>query len=258
MNTRLARQTLRAYRPSGEDAEERQVRAAVKFASRHPALEAEFQNQLAFDRAVAARLEAAPLAAETTAALAAAATRLEARRGRRSALRDPALLCAAVAFLCVVGLLTWMFFGQTGSYADMQEVAELVTEADKAGPDRFAELETPAGSLADWFVMQNFDGFLVPDELATAPIVGVRLFKYEGVPVAAAAVAEPRALLYVFEGHSLGLSLPGDRWQIGAYGADGQRAFAARQVGNMIVVLALKGGGEVELKNALAKLPSAR
>lgn len=258
MNPRLARQILQTYRPSGEDDDERDVRTAIRVAAKHPAVEAEFQNQLAFDRAVALQLEAEPLPAAAATALGEAAGRLEARRPRRLSFRDPAMLSAAVAFLCVVGLLTWIFLGQMGSFAGMQEVAEMVTEADAAGPERFTELETPAGALADWFVMQNFDGFVLPSELENAPVVGVRLFKYEGIPIAAAAIVNPRAILYVFEAQPLGLSLPADRWRIGSFGAKGDRAFAARQVGGMAVVLALRGGGATELKDALARLPEAR
>ena len=55
MNARQARNVLRAYRPSGEDDHERDVREAVKFAAKHPALESDFHNQLAFDRALAIR-----------------------------------------------------------------------------------------------------------------------------------------------------------------------------------------------------------
>ncbi len=257
MTLKTARQVLRAYRPSGEDDEERDVRAALKVAGRHPVLEAEFQNQLAFDRAIAAKLEANPVAPETAADLAEAAQRLEARRRRRLSFRDPAMLAVGLAFLFLIGVVGWVFVGQGSSFAGMQEVAEMVEQGGRVGPDRFTELETPAGTLADWFVMQNFDGFAVPPGFEAAPVVGVRQFKFEEIPVAVAAVARPRAMFYVFEAQPLGLTIPADRWRFGAYGPKGRNAFAVRQLGPMAFVVALRDGDEAELKTYLARWPDA-
>ncbi|MDD5200554.1 MAG: hypothetical protein PHC88_12225 [Terrimicrobiaceae bacterium] len=252
MNVRLARDILRAYRPGGGDDQERDVRAAVKFAAQHPALDAEFRNQHAFDVALSARLDEAPLPGDLAVSLEERARRIEARRGRRFALRDPAMIAVGLAFLFLIGLLTWIFLGQMGSFAGMQETAEMVTTGDAASPGQFTEIDTKAGALADWFVMQDFEGFAVPPGLASAPVVGVRQFNFEDVPVAVAAVARPRAFFYVFEAQPLGLSLPENRWRFAAYGAGRKRAFAARQIGNMAFLVVLRDGGEAELKKYLA------
>jgi hypothetical protein len=253
MNARQARNVLRAYRPSGEDDHERDVREAVRIAGRTPALELDFHNQLAFDRALAARLEETPLPPDLAAALAEPALRLESKRTRRFTLRDPAMLAVGLAFLFLVGLLAWIFVGH-GSFAGMDEVADLVSKADGAGPEQFSEFDAKAGTLDDWFVMKDFDGFVVPPGMESAPVVGVRLFKFEDTPVAAAAIAQPRALLYVLDGTSLGISLPEGRWNVSTYGG-GKRAFAARQIGNMICILTLRAGGKPELEKYLATLP---
>ena len=253
MNARQARNVLRAYRPSGEDDHERDVRDAVKYAAKHPAIEADFHNQLAFDRALAVRLEETPLPPDLVAALADPALRLEAKRGtRRFTLRDPAMLAVGLAFLFLVGLLAWIFVGH-GSFAGMDEVADLVSKADGAGPEQFSELQARADTLGDWFVMKDFDGFVVPPGMEPAPVIGVRLFKFEDTPVAVAAIAQPRALLYVLDGGSLGISLPDGKWNISTYNA-GKRAFAARQIGNMICILTLRTGAKAELEKYLATL----
>lgn len=253
MNARQARNVLRAYRPSGEDDHERDVREAVKFAAKHPALESDFHNQLAFDRALAIRLEETPLPADLVAALEEPARRLEAKRGaRRFTFRDPAMLAVGLAFLFLVGLLAWIFLGH-GSFAGMDEVADMVTKADGAGPDQFSEIETTAGTLGDWFVMKDFDGFIVPPGMEKAPVIGVRLFNFEDTPIAAAAIARPAALFYVLDGTTLGISLPEGRWHVTSY-AGGKRAFAARQIGNMICVLTLRNGARAELEKYLDSL----
>lgn len=258
ISLKLARQVLRTYRPSGEEDDERDVRAALKYAARNAALGTEFQNQLAFDRAVAAKLESLPLAPEAAEVLAEVARRLESRRPRRFSFRDPAMLAAGLAFLILVGVLGWIFVGQGGTFAGMQEIGEMVELGDRAGADRFTELETPAGALPDWFVMQNFDGFAVPPGFEAAPVVGVRQFKFEELPVAVAAVASPRAMFYVFEAQPLGISIPLGRWRFGSYGPKGQNAFAVCQLGPMAFVVALRDGGEAELKSYLAHWPESR
>ncbi len=258
MNARLAAQILAGYRPSGGDDHERGVRAALKLATKNSALGPVFANQLAFDRAVAERLEALPLPEEIAGRLEEVARRFEARRTRRFTFRDPAVLAAGVAFLFLIGLAAWIFLGHLGSFAGMQEVTEMVEEGNKAGPERFKEIDTNAGSLGDWFIMQDFDGFVVPAEMAAAPIVGVRLFKFDEVAVAVAAVSKPPAFIYVFDGHPLGLSLDEDRWRIATYGGGRRRALAARQKGGMAIVVTLRDGGEAELKHYLSTLGPAR
>lgn len=257
MNARLARQLLIAYRPSGEDDQERDVRAALRFAQKTPELGATFANQLAFDRALARHLEDVPVPAEAAAPLAEAAKRFEARRSRRFSFRDPAVLAAGLAFLFLVGLGAWILMGQMGSFAGMQEIAEMVADGNKAGPEKFEEIETRAGSLADWFVMQDFEGYALPPEMADAPVVGVRIARFDEMPVAVAAIARPRAFLYVFEAHPLGLSLPEGRWKIGAFGPGLKRAFAVRQMGPMAVAIAPLEGGKPELEAYLQSLKAA-
>lgn len=257
MNARLARQRLIAYRPSGEDDHDRDVRAALRFAKKTPDLAATFANQLAFDHALADRLEAVAVPAEVAAPLAEAAKRFEGRRSRRFSFRDPAVLAAGLAFLFLVGLGAWLLMGQLGSFAGMQEVAEMVADGNRAGPEKFEEIDTTAGSLADWFVMQDFDGYALPPEMAGVPVVGVRIMRFDELSVAVAAIARPRAFLYVFEAHPLGLALPEGRWKIGAFGPGLKRAFAVQQIGAMAVAIAPLEGGKAELEAALESLKTA-
>jgi hypothetical protein len=253
VNARLARQILRSYRPSGADDQERDVREALKMGEKNAELGGEFQDQLAFDRAVAARLVEKPLPEEVASALEEAADRVEAGRCRRFTLRDPAMLAVGLAFLFLVGLVTWIVLGKMSSFAGVQEISEMVSTGSQVGPDRYTEMETRAGLLKDWFVMQDFEGFVVPPELEDSPVAGVRLFQFNDEPVAAIAVTGPPGLLYVFAAHPLGLSLPDGRWQIAPYGPGRKRFFAVRQIGTMAFVVALRSGGEAELKKFLAE-----
>jgi len=240
MNTKQARQYLLAYRPSGADDGDRSIRAAMKTAASTPELQAEFHNQLAFDRALAGRLDAI-VPDDLAEPLTEAAARLLTKKHRRLSLRDPAMLSVGLAFLVLIGLGVWIFLGKANSFAGMDEVTEMAQAGDKAQPSEFQELETKAGTLTDWFAMQDFDGFAVPPGMENAPVVGVRVFKYEDVPVATAAVARPRAFFYVFEAQPFGISLPEGEWRMLEYGDKTRRTLAIRQIGNMAFVVALRG-----------------
>jgi hypothetical protein len=256
MNARIARQVLRGYRPSGEDDDEREVSAALKVASKTPALETDFRNQVAFDRALAGKLET-ELPDELAASLEDAARRLEGKRGRKCTFRDPAMLAVGLAFLMLVALMVWIVMGKMGSFAGMQEAVEMAQQGDKAGPDQFQAIETKASALPDWFVVQEFDGFALPPGMESAPVLGARTFKYDDVPIAVAAIAQPKSLWYVFEANPFGISLHPGEWKIVEYGQKNKRALAITQVGRMAFVIALRDGGKAELQKYLSSLPHA-
>lgn len=256
MNARTARQVLRGYRPSGEDDDEREVGAALKAASKSPALEADFLNQLAFDRALAEKLKI-DFPEELAASLETVARSLEGSRVRKFTFRDPAMLAVGLAFLMLVALLVWIVMGKMASFAGMQEAVEMVQSGDGVGPDQFQEIDTKAGALTDWFVVQEFDGFAVPGGMESAPVIGARTFKYDEVPVAAAAIAKPKSLWYVFEANPFGISLKPGEWKIVEYGQKNKRALAVTQLGTMAFVIALRDGGKADLQKYLDSLSHA-
>jgi hypothetical protein len=255
MNARAARQVLRGYRPSGADDDEREVREALKVAKRTPDLEADFQNQLAFDHELAAVFDD-DLPPELCAEIEETARRLEGGRPRRLTLRDPAMITVGLSFLVIIALVIWIFMGQMDSVAGMQEVVEMVENGNQGSADQFQAVEISAGALNDWFAMQSFEGFSVPRGMEAAAVLGARILKRDDAPVAVAVVAEPKALCYVFEAEKLGLSPREGKWKVVKYGAKDARAFAITRVGNMAFVLAPRGGGAEALQKYLDSLPA--
>ncbi len=254
MNVRQARQVLRSYQPSGDDDGGSEVKEALKAAAKTPELEAEFRNQVAFDRELSGLLDVelpGPLATE----LEDAARRLEGPRARGLSFREPAMLTVGFAFVVLIGLAVWVLLGRMNSFAGQQEAIDIVLESANGRVESFEEIETNAGSLADWFLVKSFDGFVVPPGLERAPVVGVRISKHDDVPVAVAAIAEPKALCLVFEASPFGISIPAGRWNVLRYGPDNASAMAITQVGAMAFVLAPKEGGETDLRKFLDGLP---
>jgi hypothetical protein len=249
MNLRVARRILRGYRP--DDQHDRETRRALELARRTPALDAGLRGQIAFDDALEEKLSV-ELPAELAAALAEPATQIEAIRPRRFSFRDPAALAVGCAFLALIALLAWIFF-QSGSLSGMSEVVELAKQGDNARPEQFDEFEATADTLADWFAMKEFDGFVLPPGMESAPVVGVRLDKYEDVPVAVAAIAKPRAFFYVFAAQPLGLSIPDGRWEIKEYD---RHVLAVTQLGNTAFVVSMRGDAAA-MRKYLGSLPAA-
>jgi len=248
MNARTALRILRSYRP--RDEHDRETRRALEVARKTPELDAELRRQIALDDALEEKLSGA-LPAEISNALAEVSIRVEARRPKRFSWRDPAALAVSFAFLAFVGLVAWVFF-KAGALAGMDEAVEIARQGDAARPSQFEEVETQADTLADWFAMKEFDGYALPRGVESAPVVGVRLDKYEDVPVAVAAIAKPRAFFYVFAAQPLGYALPEGKWQIREYG--NKRVLAATQVGNMAFVVAMIGDAAA-MRKYLESLP---
>jgi hypothetical protein len=253
MNARVARQVLRAYHPGGRDDDERDVREALKIARRTPALDADFQSQSAFDGELSDLLHE-ELPAEVKAECEAAARKLEGVHNRKFSFRDPAIFTVGLSFLALVALVVWILMGRMGSFAGMQETVEIVQQGDKARAEDFQAIETPAGSLSDWFVMQSFDGFVVPRGLENLPVVGVRITRYNDTPVAVAAVGSPRLFFYAFEAAAFGVSLPEGSWKVVNYGTGNKRVMAVTQVGSMAFVMAPREGGREALEKFLGTL----
>jgi len=248
MNVRVARRILRSYRPSDEH--DRETRRALDVARKNSALDAELRRQIAFDDALEEKLSG-ELPAELSSVLAEVATKVESRRRRRFSFRDPAALAVSFAFLAFIGLVAWVFF-KAGTLAGMDEAVEIAQQGDTARPSQFEEVETRADTLADWFAMKEFDGYALPRGVESAPVVGVRLDKYQDIPVAVAAIAKPRAFFYVFSAQPLGYALPEGKWQIREYG--NKRVLAATQVGNMAFVVAMIGDAAT-MRKYLESLP---
>lgn len=240
MNTKTARRVLRGCAWSGADDHEREIAAAIKRLGKDEAFMAEFARQKEFDELLGDRLDG-PIPEEIAPRLDELAGKLTAGGSRRHSLGDPAMMAAGFAFLVLVGLVVWIVLGSGGVFSGMAEAGKLARIGDNAGIEQFEPVETSAGNLGDWFMMQGFDGFRVPSGFEDAQVVGVRIFDYENEPVAVAAIANPRSFIYVFQAEPLGLSLKPDEWRIESYNG-GKHVLAVTQMGTVAFMTTMQGG----------------
>ncbi len=239
MNEKRARQVIRRLGPWHEAPKE-----AIETA---PVLAAEFENQRTFDRAASPAVEI-DVPPDVAAAIAGYGDQFSARKsGRRFSLRDPAMVAVAAAFVVLVGLVAWILLANEGGFAGMREVKEVVRLGGQAEAAQYDPMEARAELLGDWFVLEGFDGFSVPDEFRDFAVVGVRVFQYEGVDVAAVAVplAGHRAFFYSFDAHALGVSIePRGEWKLALSGANDEIVIAAREIGSGCFVVTFRGTEE--------------
>jgi hypothetical protein len=243
MNLRSAKEILRCCGPFSDDVAEKDVRSALRAAAKSPDVLAAFERQRELDARVASHLNFA-IPEEALAEFEKLTAKLStpAQRSRVSA-RDPAFLAVGLAFMAIIGLGVWLLLARMDAFPGLEETTAIAKVGDVSQPAQFEALQAPAGSLGDWFVMQGFDGFQVPQGFAQSEVVGVRVFEFEGTPVAMAAVPENRSFFYVFPSKSLGIE-PGEagNWRIVEYG-DGsdERVLAISQMGNFCFMITFAG-----------------
>ena len=101
---------------------------------------------------------------------------------------------------------------------------------------------TTAAQLGDWFYMRGYEGYLGPAEVAGLPVIGSRVFKQEGKPVAQFVIEQHDAVVFEFHAADFGVKLPdnGD-WQV----IEREDWVAAiRQRGEHCFMIAMRGGAD--------------
>lgn len=240
MKEKEARQILRCVGPWHEEISGKLESDAREFAQSSPELAREFLIQVPFDEAAAPALEwELPPAVDT--AIAGYLDRFSQRKcSKRFSFRDPAMMAVAAAFVVLVALLAWIYLANEGGFAGMREVKEMVAAGNLADANQYDAMDAGAGTLDDWFMIEGFDGFRVPEGLGDYRVVGVRLFNYENEPVASAAVPIDgrRAFFYCFEAHPFGVSIqPEGKWSFAEFGPNDGNVIAATQVGSKCFVI---------------------
>ena len=237
MSPKSARQFLAICPP--EPPESREVAKAREALAKSPALLAEYEAQVALDKALDSVLAGLDMPPEVAGDLGEQAAAISAARSkRRFNPRDPAMLAVAIGFLLLVAVLAWHFFGRAGIFPE--EALTIATEGAKLRAEQFEVVEDKAGDLEDWFVLKGFDRFHVPAKFANFDVVGARIFKMENRPVAVLAVPENHMFFLVFDPTPLGIQIhPEGSWRIAEF--DYKFAVAIREDKGMCFMVVIKG-----------------
>jgi len=246
---KAARARLSLYRPNGADDADPDIQKASGDLQGDPGLENSFRQQVAFDQAVAGVIDRLEPSEEVLTRMEQAAR--ESPRKRRFIFADPAMLAVAVGFLGIVFLVVWMMMDRQDKFEGREKVIEIAKVGGQGKIDQFEPVQSKVSRMGDWFALQGFGGFRVPDGFGDFELVGVRLMGFEGQNVACMAIPENQMFFYVFDSSSLSINpgRPGE-WKI--IELEDGRVVAVEEDNGVTFMVVMEGEPE-DMKGLIAK-----
>ena len=165
-----------------------------------------------------------------------------ARRGMGSQMSSPAMLAALAGVLLFVGVIVFFVLESMTDFAGREAVQQMLDATSKMHGTEFEPVTTTTTQLGDWFYMRGYEGYEVPPELGVLPVIGSRVFKQDGKPVAQFVVEKHASVIFEFHAADFGVQLPPDGdWQLLEQGG---WAAAVRQHGDHCIMIAFRGAEE--------------
>ena len=128
---------------------------------------------------------------------------------------QPAVLAVLVGLSVILGLLVYLELERREKFEGREAAAKMIEITNGMTGLELEPMETEVWRLGDWFYMRGFEGFAVPPEIASLQVVGSRVFKMDGSPIAQLAVETHNSIVYVFRPSEFRMQLEdGSDWRI--------------------------------------------
>jgi len=255
MNARTAETLMRCYRPGGRA--DSRTEKAVRFAQQDPQLSKVLNEQLAFDEQIVEAIHYIKPPDNLRQKLSELSGQPPEERIRlRRHIINPAVLTAILGLLLIGGIIAFLVIEGMEKFPGRESVEGLLGSAAKMSGHELENVSTTTSQIGDWLYMRGYEGYETPVELAGLPVIGSRVFRYDGRTVAQIAVGsaeELRCLIYEFHASEFGVQLPPDGdWLVMVRD---QWVGAIRQRGDHCVLIAFRGdkAGMHEFLRALPK-----
>lgn len=207
MNAETAEALFRCYRP-GKETDSR-TQKAVKFAEQDEVLKKKLSAQVEFDTHIVdvihfikppdnLKKKLTDLSAEP---------RAEKAKLRRHVI-NPAVLTAILGLLVLLGVIGFLVMERMEKFPGRESVEGLLGTAAKMNGLELEQVSTTTNQLGDWLYMRGYEGYEMPPELASLPVIASRVFRYDSRTVAQAAIDKNDSLLYEFHASEFGVQLP--------------------------------------------------
>jgi len=182
---------------SGTD---RRMRIAVLRARRSKATAKEFDQQQAFDKAVAALVQETPVSAEIAEWFRNEKLIPQSKRTWKKVARNPAVLSIALAVAVIVGVIIFIMMERMKEFPGSGTARKMLTIASATRVNQLDPVEVEAGSLGDFFFMKyRLEHYDVAPEFAALRTSACRVFDDdEGHRVAHITVPEKRMQFFLF------------------------------------------------------------
>ena len=233
---------------------DRQMRTAILRARRSPKTAKEFNQQQAFDRAVAALVQDTPVSAEIAEWFRNEKLIPQAKRTWRKTARNPAVLSAALALAVIVGVIVFIVLERIQEFPGSGTARKMLTIASATRAGQLDPVEAEAGSLGDFFFMKyQLEHYDVAPSFAGLRTSACKVFDDdEGHRVAQISVPEKRMQLFLFPAErdpKDGTPLEFSGWRF----VEHEGWTGAVQMRNGVCFMAALRGGERDLAPYLAK-----
>jgi hypothetical protein len=160
----------------------------------------DFVNQQAFDRAMAALVQATPIPAEVEEWFSKETTAAPPRRTWKNTAQNPAILAIGIAVVVMTGVFIFHLIEHRNDFPGAETARKLLTTASSSRSILLDPVKTDAGALGDLFFMKHrLEHYDVPAEFADLRTIGCRVFDdEESRRIAQIWVVEKRMQLFLF------------------------------------------------------------
>jgi hypothetical protein len=253
MNAEEARQLIPLYRE--EKATDSRVVKAARFAEDDETLRTELQAQMDFDRQMVEVVRYINPPTDLWEKLNQLGTHGRARRSKSRQFLNPAILCAVVGVLLLIGFAAWRIAAAADDFPGRSRVESFIKLNERMTGAELDPTQSAAGQLADNMMLQGFNGFVLPEEIAPLPALFWRVFReaQSGHRVAQFVVEHQNTVVsaFVFRASDFGVQPDAvARWR--TFDFDGWAAAITERNG-MCTVLTFRGD-EVAMKKFLSSL----
>ncbi len=254
MNAETAAALLPCYRP-GMPGDSR-TQKAVRFAEQDPELKKKLADQVAFDAQIIDVIHYITPPENLRQKLSELSAKPRAEKAQlRKQLINPAVLTAVLGLLLMAGIGFFFVRDRMEKFPGRENVEGLLATASKMTGDEFEQLSKTTSEIGDWLYMHGYEGYEAPPEIAALPVVGSRVFRYDGRTVAQMAIDAHSSLLYQFHASEFSVILPPDSdWQLLE---KDDWVGAVRQHGDHCFLLVFRGEKD-EMREFLKALPKKK
>ena len=185
MDNREAKFILNAYRPGGQDANDPRFAEALEQARRDPILQRWFDESVAFDAAMTAKLSATPVPSELRESILTGVriTRPETTPGWKTRWRKWAI-AAVVLLNATLGILIWHNTRPTPVAGWQLQALDAILSSIARNESHFDLISSNPTDLVRW-LQANYApaGKKLPNHLDKLPSIGCKTFFWGGKPV---------------------------------------------------------------------------
>ena len=179
---------------------DRRMRSAVLRARRSPKAARDFNQQQAFDKAVAALVQEMPVSAEIAEWFRNERLIPQDKRTWRKTARNPAVLSVALALAVIIGVVVFIVLERMQEFPGSGTARKMLTVAAATRAGQLDPVEAEAGSLGDFFFMKyRLEHYDIAPQFADLRTSACKVFDDdEGHRVAQISLPEKRMQFFLF------------------------------------------------------------